>query len=242
MTSAKKEEKARQHVLELSAGTHKSQKKASGAGAGGTVAGGKSRSRRARAVDYTEPRQKPGAVNPYGCKGKPEIQVVRDVLVSSPKKRLREAEEAVMQLSAASEWDQVTICIVPLLIYLTCACLQVLHVIQLQQKCIESFDRSLDAALGKISMLLQERDSMRALLADKYQAGQDATAEKQRLAVIKDLIGDGWDMQAEAHIPIPHCPILIAPILIAPIPHSHCPHSRLKRRNLNTQESKPLRV
>jgi hypothetical protein len=29
VTSAKKEEKARQHVLELSAGTHKSQKKAS---------------------------------------------------------------------------------------------------------------------------------------------------------------------------------------------------------------------
>ena len=83
---------------------------------------------------------------------------------------------------------------------------------------------------------------MRALLADKYQTGQDATAEKQRLAVIKDLIGDGWDMQAGAHIPIPHCPILIAPILIAPIPHSDCPHSRLKRRNLNTQESKPLRV
>lgn len=38
---------------------------------------------------------------------------------------------------------------------------------------------------------------MRALLAERYQEGQDPAADKQRHAVIKELIGDGWDINHE---------------------------------------------
>lgn len=69
--------------------------------------------------------------------------------------------------------------------------------LNLQERCIGHLESSLDAALVKIGILLQERDSLKVLLGEKYQVGQDVNADDRRRQMVKTLVGEGWDLQKE---------------------------------------------
>lgn len=106
VTSAKKETKARQHVQELASGVHKSQRVGSA-----STASSRQKRPRDQAPSYAEPKKAAGAINKYGCKGKPEAEALKAKHASSPQKRKREAKEARMELGPESTWDEVMSCL-----------------------------------------------------------------------------------------------------------------------------------
>ena len=71
------------------------------------------------------------------------------------------------------------------------------QVIDLQSRCIDKLEESLDAALTKVGVLFEERDSMRLLLANRYQIGQNQQADRKRSEMVKMLVGEGWDLASE---------------------------------------------
>jgi hypothetical protein len=168
--SAKKEDKARQHVAELVAGTHKSQRGADEA----SKRGGRDRPQ----SQQTEPAPKRRGTNQWGCKGKPEKEKAKEVL-SSPQKRARTCKDRKEALEPDADglipWSEVK------------------PVLDLQQQCIEHFQDKLDVALGKVEWLLTERDSLRVLLARSFQEGQSEAADSQHREMVKMLVGEGWD-------------------------------------------------
>ena len=113
VTSATKEEKARKHLSELVAGTHKSQKGA-GAGARASV-------RERPSVVMAEPVPKRRGQNQWGCKGKPEAAGTE--MLSSPQKRARVCRERVEALEPDAlghvRWSEVRI-LVPYSHHLNC--------------------------------------------------------------------------------------------------------------------------
>jgi len=104
VTSATKEGKARQHVQELAAGTHKSQVR----GPQGSRNDSQVRRRaESGSAAPAAPTPKRRGINPTGCKGKTEKQKIHSSL-SVPQKRAREAKEARRALGPGSAWAEVS--------------------------------------------------------------------------------------------------------------------------------------